>query len=47
MLMEVVLSTGVLVVLDAHPDGVIYEDLIADYVKVARTMYEGLNHHLF
>ncbi|KAI4369389.1 hypothetical protein MLD38_017831 [Melastoma candidum] len=35
------IAPGVLVVLDAHPGGIIYEDLIADYVKVARTMYEG------
>ncbi|KAF1892212.1 hypothetical protein Lal_00036573 [Lupinus albus] len=31
---------GVLVVLDARPDGIIYRDLIPDYVNVARTIYE-------
>ncbi|KAL1198024.1 hypothetical protein V5N11_018310 [Cardamine amara subsp. amara] len=34
------LAPGVLVVLDAHPDGIIYRDLIPDYVKCARTIYE-------
>lgn len=34
------LSPGVLVVLDAHPDGIIYQDLIPDYVQYARTLYE-------
>ncbi|KAK7258909.1 hypothetical protein RIF29_24498 [Crotalaria pallida] len=33
-------APGVLVVLDAHPDGIIYRDLIPDYVKFARTIYE-------
>jgi len=33
--------TGVLVVLDARPDGILYRDLIPDYVKFARTIYEG------
>lgn len=27
--------------LDARPDGIIYRDLIPDYVKFARTIYEG------
>ncbi|XP_051147246.1 uncharacterized protein LOC127262558 [Andrographis paniculata] len=34
------LAPGVLVVLDAHPEGIIYRDLIPDYVKYARTLYE-------
>ena len=34
--------TGVLVVLDAHPDGIIYQDMIRDYVQIVRTIYEGL-----
>lgn len=29
-------------VLDAHPDGIIYRDLIPNYVKFVRTIYEGL-----
>ncbi|MED6120154.1 hypothetical protein PIB30_018362 [Stylosanthes scabra] len=33
-------APGVLVVLDARPDGIIYRDLIPDYVKFARTIYE-------
>ncbi|KAH9603527.1 hypothetical protein KSS87_019851 [Heliosperma pusillum] len=33
-------APGVLVVLNAHPDGIIYRDLIPDYVQVARTIYE-------
>ncbi|KAK4378911.1 hypothetical protein RND71_000773 [Anisodus tanguticus] len=37
------LAPGVLVVLDAHPSGVIYKDLIPEYVQIARTLYEGLN----
>ncbi|KAG5626082.1 hypothetical protein H5410_011300 [Solanum commersonii] len=32
--------TGVLVVLDARPTGVIYKDLIPEYVQIARTLYE-------
>ena len=28
-------------VLDARPDGIIYRDLIPDYVNFARTIYEG------
>ncbi|KAG8390986.1 hypothetical protein BUALT_Bualt01G0140800 [Buddleja alternifolia] len=34
------LSPGVLVVLDARPDGIIYQDLIPEYVNFARTLYE-------
>ncbi|CAI9102123.1 OLC1v1000342C1 [Oldenlandia corymbosa var. corymbosa] len=34
------LAPGVLVVLDAHPDGIIYQDLIPKYVRFARTLYE-------
>ncbi|OVA02661.1 hypothetical protein BVC80_141g6 [Macleaya cordata] len=34
------LAPGVLVVLDAHPGGIIYEDLIPEYVNYARTIYE-------
>ncbi|KAG5056078.1 hypothetical protein JHK85_008588 [Glycine max] len=34
-------APGVLVVLDARPDGIIYRDLIPDYVNFARTIYEG------
>ncbi|CAH8382003.1 unnamed protein product [Eruca vesicaria subsp. sativa] len=34
------LAPGVLVVLDAHPDGIIYRDLIPNYVKFVRTIYE-------
>lgn len=33
-------APGVLVVLDAHPGGIIYEDLIPEYVNYARTIYE-------
>ncbi|KAG5232422.1 T-box protein [Salix suchowensis] len=33
-------APGVLVVLDAHPDGIIYRDLIPEYVNMARTIYE-------
>lgn len=33
--------TGVLVVLDARPDGIIYRDLVPEYVKFVRTIYEG------
>jgi hypothetical protein len=39
-------APGVLVVLDAHPDGIIYRDLIPDYVKFVRTIYEGLNNSI-
>ncbi|GAA0147316.1 hypothetical protein LIER_07047 [Lithospermum erythrorhizon] len=34
------LAPGVLVVLDAHPGGIIYRDLIPEYVHIARTLYE-------
>uniref|UniRef100_A0A0D9X2T8 Uncharacterized protein n=1 Tax=Leersia perrieri TaxID=77586 RepID=A0A0D9X2T8_9ORYZ len=34
------LAPGVLVVLDAHPDGIIYQDMIPDYVQFVRTIYE-------
>ncbi|KAM7469765.1 hypothetical protein LguiA_007948 [Lonicera macranthoides] len=34
------LAPGVLVVLDARPGGIIFRDLIPDYVQVARTLYE-------
>ncbi|MCL7050775.1 hypothetical protein MKW94_006522 [Papaver nudicaule] len=34
------LAPGVLVVLDAHPGGIIYEDLIPEYAHVVRTIYE-------
>ncbi|XP_027350521.1 uncharacterized protein LOC113861722 isoform X2 [Abrus precatorius] len=33
-------APGVLVVLDVRPDGIIYRDLIPDYVNFARTIYE-------
>ncbi|CAN1783953.1 hypothetical protein LINPERHAP1_LOCUS16439 [Linum perenne] len=33
-------APGVLVVLDARPSGIIYRDLIPEYVHVARTIYE-------
>ncbi|XP_057792172.1 uncharacterized protein LOC131009006 [Salvia miltiorrhiza] len=33
-------APGVLVVLDAHPEGIIYRDLIPKYVRIARTLYE-------
>ncbi|KAM7469773.1 hypothetical protein LguiA_007956 [Lonicera macranthoides] len=36
------LAPGVLVVLDARPGGIIFRDLIPDYVQVARTLYEGV-----
>ncbi|KAJ4817244.1 T-box protein [Rhynchospora pubera] len=34
------LAPGVLVVLDAHPDGIIYQRLVPDYVDIVRTVYE-------
>ncbi|CAH9145096.1 unnamed protein product [Cuscuta epithymum] len=34
------LAPGVLVVLDAHPDGIIYRDLVPEYVDLVRTLYE-------
>ncbi|KAK0600949.1 hypothetical protein LWI29_019896 [Acer saccharum] len=33
-------APGVLVVLDARPDGIIYRDIIPEYVDFARTIYE-------
>uniref|UniRef100_A0A2N9EMV5 Uncharacterized protein n=1 Tax=Fagus sylvatica TaxID=28930 RepID=A0A2N9EMV5_FAGSY len=33
-------APGVLVVLDARPDGIIYRDLIPEYVNFTRTIYE-------
>ncbi|KAK1440461.1 hypothetical protein QVD17_06288 [Tagetes erecta] len=33
-------APGVLVVLDAHPGGIIYRDIIPEYVNYARTIYE-------
>lgn len=38
-----IVHTGVLVVLDARPGGIIYRDIIPEYVNFARTIYEGLN----
>lgn len=32
---------GVLVILDANPEGVIYKDLVPEYVDLVRTIYEG------
>ena len=29
--------------LDARPGGIIYRDIIPDYVKFVRTIYEGLS----
>lgn len=40
-------ETGVLVVLDARPDGIIYQDLIPEYVQFARTLYEGFFSSVF
>lgn len=34
-------TLGALVVLDAHPDGIIYQEMIHDYVQIVRTVYEG------
>ncbi|XP_047327260.1 uncharacterized protein LOC124930928 [Impatiens glandulifera] len=34
------LAPGVLVILDAHQDGIIYRDIIPQYVQYARTIYE-------
>ncbi|MQL70625.1 hypothetical protein Taro_002917 [Colocasia esculenta] len=34
------LNPGVLVVLDARPDGIIYEGLVPEYVDYVRTIYE-------
>lgn len=33
-------APGVLLVLDAHPEGIIYQDLIPRYARAARTLYE-------
>ncbi|XP_042431048.1 uncharacterized protein LOC122017483 [Zingiber officinale] len=33
-------SPGVLVVLDAHPDGIIYKELVPQYVDTVRTIFE-------
>ncbi|RLM84422.1 uncharacterized protein C2845_PM04G33560 [Panicum miliaceum] len=35
------LAPGVLAVLDAHPGGIIYQDMIPDYIQVVRTVYEA------
>ncbi|XP_065853019.1 uncharacterized protein [Euphorbia lathyris] len=35
------LAPGVLVVLDAHPGGIIYRDIVPKYVDFARTIYEA------
>lgn len=35
------MEPGVLVVLDAHPGGIIFKDLIPEYVDFVRTIYEG------
>ena len=37
-------NTGSLLVLDAHPDGIIYRELVPEYVDVVRTIYEGTIH---
>eukprot|EP01018_Ginkgo_biloba_P035642 Gb_29806 [translate_table: standard] len=34
------LAPGVLVVLDAHPKGIIYNDLVGEWVQDVRTIYE-------
>ncbi|MCO5614454.1 hypothetical protein L7F22_068736 [Adiantum nelumboides] len=34
------LAPGSLLVLDAHPEGIIYKDLVPEYVDVVRTVYE-------
>ncbi|KAF9622053.1 hypothetical protein IFM89_029337 [Coptis chinensis] len=41
------IAPGVLVVLDASPEGIIYKDLIPEYVDYARTIYEGLFYFAF
>ncbi|KAJ0977724.1 hypothetical protein J5N97_013198 [Dioscorea zingiberensis] len=33
-------APGVLVILDAHPDGIIYKNLVPGYVDLVRTIYE-------
>ncbi|KAL5996129.1 hypothetical protein ACLOJK_026202 [Asimina triloba] len=35
-------QTGVLVVLDAKPEGIIYKTLVSEYVEFVRTIYEGM-----
>lgn len=35
------LAPGVLVALDAHPGGIIYRDVIPEYLDYVRTIYEG------
>lgn len=35
------IAPGVLVVLDAHPGGIIFKDLVPEYVDFVRTIYEG------
>ncbi|KAF3785008.1 hypothetical protein EJ110_NYTH10599 [Nymphaea thermarum] len=35
-------APGVLVVLDAHPGGIIYKELVSDYVDYVRTIYEAI-----
>ncbi|KAL6495780.1 hypothetical protein OROGR_030343 [Orobanche gracilis] len=35
-----IVFAGVLVVLDGSPEGIIYQDLIPEYVNFARTLYE-------
>ncbi|URD90780.1 hypothetical protein MUK42_27258 [Musa troglodytarum] len=37
---EAWLAPGVLVVLDAHPEGIIYKELVPEYVDIVRTIYE-------
>ena len=39
--MPIIVFSGVLVVLDAHPEGIIYEKLVPYYVDMFRTIYEG------
>lgn len=33
---------GALVVLDAHPGGIVFETLVSEYVDYCRTIYEGM-----
>lgn len=35
------MDLGVLVVLDAHPEGIIFKELVPEYVDIVRTIYEG------
>lgn len=39
--LKIFMLAGVLLVLDAHPEGIIYQDLIPRYARAARTLYEG------